>query len=107
MFHDPELTPFEPRSRPSLRAAVSNRIENWPPEAYREGHAIVRGVWPLLPKMLLLTDPVMIEDVLLTRAEKFERDSFQTRALSNMVTWIQARSATRRNSWVKTSNGVL
>jgi cytochrome P450 len=85
MFHDPELTPFKPRSRPSLRAAVSNRIENWPREAYCEDHAVVQGIWPLLPKMLLLTDPALVEDVLVTRAEKFVRDSFQTRALSNMV----------------------
>lgn len=85
MFHDPELTPFTPRARPSLRVAASNMIENWPPEAYREGHAIMRPIWPLLPKTLLLTDPALIEDVLVTRAEKFTRDGAQTRALSNVV----------------------
>ncbi len=85
MFHDPDLMPFTPLPRPSLRAAVSNRIENWPPETYREGHAIVHGIWPLLPKTLLLTDPALIEEVLITRPEKFMRDSFQTRALSNVI----------------------
>lgn len=83
MFHDPELMPFVPRSRPSLRAAVTNMIENWPPEAYREGHAVMRGVRPILPATLLLTDPVLIEEVLITRAEEFVRDRFQTRALSS------------------------
>ena len=75
--------PFAPRSRPSLRAAVTNLIENWPPEAYTEGHAVMRGIWPILPATLLLTDPVLIEEVLVTRTEKFVRDQFQTRALSS------------------------
>ena len=83
MFHDADFMPFAPRSRPSLHAAVANIIESWPPEAYREGHAIMRGVWPMLPAILLLTDPVLIEDVLVTRAEEFVRDRFQTRALSS------------------------
>jgi cytochrome P450 len=60
-------------------------IENWPPEAYRDGHAIMRGVWPFLPETHLLTDPAMIEDVLVARADKFMRDRFQIRALSNMT----------------------
>lgn len=83
MFHDAEFMPFSPRAQPSLRVAVTNMIENWPPEAYREGHAIMRGIWPVLPATLLLTDPLLIEDVLVTRAEKFARDRFQTRALSS------------------------
>ena len=83
MFHDADFMPFAPRSRPSLHAAVANIIENWPPEAYREGHAIMRGVWPMLPATLLLTDPVLIEDALVTRAEELVRDRFQTRALSS------------------------
>ncbi len=85
MFHDPDFLPFKPRERPSLRAAATNMIENWPPEAYRDGHAVMRGIWPLLRETLLLTDPVLIEDVLLTRAEKFRRDRFQNRALSNVA----------------------
>ncbi len=85
MFHDPDLMPFTPRARPSFRAAASNMIENWPPEAYRDGHAIMRGIWPVLPETLLLTDPALIEEVLVSRAEKFVRDRFQTRALSNVI----------------------
>jgi len=60
-------------------------IENWPPEAYRDGHAIMRGIWPVLPETLLLMDPALIEEVLVLRAEKFLRDRFQTRALSNVA----------------------
>lgn len=85
MFHDPDLMPFAPRARPSIRAAASNMIENWPPQAYCNGYAITRGVWPILPKMLLLTDPALVEEVLITRAEKFVRDRFQTRALSSIT----------------------
>ena len=83
MFHDAEFMPFTPRSRPSLRAAVANMIENWPPEAYRKGHGVVSGLWPILPATLLLTDPVLIEEVLITRSEEFVRDRFQSRALSS------------------------
>jgi len=85
MFHDPDFMPFTPRARPSVRGAASNIIENWPPEAYRDGHAIMGGIWPVLPETLLLTDPALIEEVLVTRAEKFVRDRFRSRALSNML----------------------
>ncbi len=77
--------PFTPRERPSMRAAASNMIENWPPQAYRDEYAIMRGVWPILPRTLLLTDPSVIEEILIARPEKFRRDLFQTRALSNIV----------------------
>ncbi|MBY6243810.1 cytochrome P450 [Methylosinus sp. Sm6] len=85
MFHDPELMPFTPRARPSLRVAAFNQIENWPAEAYRDRFATMRGLWPLLPPTLLICDPILIEEALVTRADAFERDRFQTRALSNVV----------------------
>lgn len=77
--------PFTPRERPSMRAAASNMIENWPPQAYRDDYAVMKGVWPILPRTLLLTDPTAIEEILIARPEKFMRDRFQTRALSNIV----------------------
>jgi len=85
MFHDPDFMPFTPRKRPSLRAAATNFIENWPAEAYRERCATVPGVWPLLPEMRLITDPELVEDVLVTQAEKFGRDRLQIEALSDEV----------------------
>ncbi len=60
-------------------------IENWPPQAYREGHATMHGLWPVLRETLLLTDPALIEEVLVTRADDFMRDPAQRRALSNDV----------------------
>ena len=85
MYYHPDFLPFTPRERPSLRAAASNMIENWPPQAYRDDYAIMRGIWPILPKTLLLTDPATIEEILIAKPEKFTRDRFQTRALSNIV----------------------
>lgn len=85
MYHHRDFMPFAPRERPSLRAAATNMIENWPPQAYRDGHAIMSGIWPILPKTLLLCDPALIEEILITNPEKFSRDRFQTRALSNIV----------------------
>ena len=85
MYHHPDLTPFTPRERPSLRAAATNMIENWPPQAYRDDYAMMRGIWPILPKTLLLSDPALIEEVLIAKSEKFTRDRFQTRALANAV----------------------
>ncbi|ATQ69587.1 MULTISPECIES: cytochrome P450 [Methylosinus] len=85
MFHDPDLMPFTPRARPSLRVAAFNQIENWPAETYREAHATMRGVFPLLAPTLLIADPTLIEEALVARAEAFERDRFQTRALTNDV----------------------
>jgi cytochrome P450 len=82
MFHNPDFMPFTPRRIPSLRAAVSNIIENWPPQAYREDHAVMRGLWPISPDTALLTDPGLIADMLVTRADLFERDQLQVRALA-------------------------
>jgi cytochrome P450 len=85
MFHHSDFTPFSHRARPSLRATVSNMIENWPEAAYREDAAVIPGSWPLMPQTLVLTGPELIEEVLVGRAEKFMRDPFQTRALTNVV----------------------
>ena len=76
MYHHPDFMPFTPRERSSLRAAATNMIENWPPQAYRDDYAIVSGMWPFLPKILLLSDPVLIEEVLINRPEMFTRDRF-------------------------------
>ena len=57
MFHDPDFTPFQPRSKPSFRANLRNFLENLPPTAYREGFSALPGLWPLVPKTIFLTDP--------------------------------------------------
>ena len=85
MFHDPDFTPFQPRSKPSLRAGVDNFLVNWPPSAYREGFSTLPGLWLLIPETIFLTDPELIEEVLVTRAEFFTRDKFSARAMSAPV----------------------
>ena len=67
MFHDPDFTPFQPRSKPSFRANLRNFLENLPPRAYREGFLALPGLWPLVPKTILLTDPECIEEMLVAR----------------------------------------
>ncbi|WP_442755512.1 cytochrome P450 [Methylocystis sp. JAN1] len=85
MFHDPDFMPFVPRKRPSIRVAARNFIENWPAEAYRDSHATVRGVWPILPEMRLVADPVLVEEILVAQADKFGRDRLQVEALADEV----------------------
>src|SRR6516164_5464450 len=79
MFHDPDFTPFQPRNKPSFRANLRNFLENLPPTAYREGFSVLPGLWPLIPKTILLTDPECIEEMLLRRAELFRRDEMTVR----------------------------
>jgi cytochrome P450 len=82
MFHDPDFTPFRPRSRPSYRAGVRNFLENLPPAAYRERLTVLPGLWPLVPKTIFVTDPECIEELLVSRAEFFTRDRMTVRSLS-------------------------
>lgn len=83
MFHDPDFQPFAPLARPSLRAYVRNYMENFPPESYRGGMAVMRNVGR--PETIFLTDPDLIEEVLTTRADFFPRDRITPQALSNVV----------------------
>ncbi len=85
MFHDPDFMPFEPREKPSIRANARNFLENWPPAAYREGFASLPGLWPLIGKTHFLTDPELIEEMLITRANSFPRDFMTVRALSSPI----------------------
>jgi cytochrome P450 len=86
MFHDPALIPFTPNARPSYRSALRNFLENWPPEAYQGGYFALDGVWPIVPKTHYLTDPDLIEEMLVARADAFGRDILTTAALSANIT---------------------
>lgn len=85
MYHDPDFMPFTPREKPSFRANARNFLENWPPAAYREGFASLPGLWPLIGKTHFLTDPELIEELLITRANDFPRDFMTVRALSSPI----------------------
>jgi hypothetical protein len=81
MFHDPDFTPFTPSERPSWRAAKRNFLENWPPAAYREHYFTLDGVWPFVGRTHYLTDPELIEDMLITRATVYARLHHSRRAV--------------------------
>lgn len=85
MFHDPAFTPFQPRGRPSYRAGIKNFLENLAPSAYREPLAVLPGLWPLVPKIIFLTHPACIEEMLVSRVEFFPRDKMTVHSLSAPV----------------------
>ncbi len=82
MFHDPDFMPFKPNARATFRSALRNFLENWPAAAYRDDFFALDGVWPIVPKTVYLTDPELIEDMLIGRPEAFGRDRLTTAALS-------------------------
>ena len=85
MFHDPDFMPFAPNERPNWRSVKSNYLENWPPAAYRDDYFKLDGVWPFIRRTHYLADPELIEEMLVTRAESFERDFITVKALSSVI----------------------
>lgn len=85
MFHDPDFTPFTPNERPSWRSTKRNFLENWPPAAYRDSYFKLEGVWPFVRRTHYLADPELIEEMLVARAESFERDFITVKALSSVI----------------------
>jgi cytochrome P450 len=85
MFADPDFMPFTPRLTPSYRATVDNFLENYPPQAYRGDIFYLRGLPPIVPRTVYLTDPALIEEMLITRADEFTRDRLTVGALSSPI----------------------
>jgi cytochrome P450 len=85
VFHDPDLMPFQPRRYPSLAAMLTNYLENFPPASYTEGFSSLSGLASLLAPTVFLTDPELIEDVLVKRADLFVRDRFSSRAMRSIL----------------------
>jgi len=85
MFHDPDFMPFEP---PIGRAGpfdyARNYIETFPASTYVNGVSFVEGIWPF-KDTLYLTDPSVIEDVLVKRPDLFGRDLITNQAMSNIL----------------------
>lgn len=86
MFTDPDLVPFEPPPQPlglrGLPVIWRNYIESIPRGAYEEGvvHIRRRGA-----DTLLVCDPDIIGEVLVEKAEKFERDEVTRRAFAPTI----------------------
>ncbi|PWB82294.1 MAG: cytochrome P450 [Methylocystaceae bacterium] len=85
MFRDPDFTPFQPAERPSYATAVRNYLQNWPPASYREGFSTLPGVWKSSAPTVFLTDPELIQEVLVDRAEHFTRARISARAFSALM----------------------
>ncbi|HYA79932.1 MAG TPA: cytochrome P450 [Methylocystis sp.] len=84
MFHDPEFLPFDPNRRPTYRASLRNFLEAFPPQAYRDGFTSLPG-FMTAPRIFYLTDPDLIEELLVTRAEHFTRDIVTANAIKGPI----------------------
>lgn len=82
MFHDPELIPFRPPEKYSIRRQLANYIESFPKATYEESVTTVKLP---LGEMLFVCDPDLVEDILVTRAGLFSRDAVTRRALSSVI----------------------
>jgi cytochrome P450 len=85
VFHDPDLMPFQPRKYPSLGAMLRNYLENFPPASYTEGYCELGGLASIIAPTVFLTDPELIEDILVKRADIFVRDQFSSRAMRSIL----------------------
>lgn len=86
MFTDPDLVPFEPPPRPlglrGLPVMWRNYIESIPRQAYEDGVMRIprRGA-----DTLLVCDPHLIGEMLVDKAENFERDNVTRRAFAPSI----------------------
>ena len=85
MFHDPDFMPFAPLEKPSIWAMRDNFLVNYPHAAYREDCFVLRGLPPITPKINLIMNPALIEEMLVTRAEEFPRDRLTVKTLSGPI----------------------
>jgi cytochrome P450 len=86
VFRDPDLVPFEPPPQPlglrGLPVMWRNYIESIPRQAYEDGVVRIhrRGA-----DTLLVCDPQLIGEMLVDKAENFERDNVTRRAFAPSI----------------------
>jgi cytochrome P450 len=86
VFKDPDLVPFEPPPQPlglrGLPVMWRNYIESVPRQAYEDGVVRIkrRGA-----DTLLICDPQLIGEMLVDKAENFERDQVTRRAFAPSI----------------------
>ena len=64
---------------------LHNYLENFPPASYTEGFSTLTGLASIFLPTVFLTDPELIEDVLVKRADLFVRDQFSSGAMSSIL----------------------
>ncbi len=86
MFTDPDLVPFEPPPQPlglrGLPVMWRNYIESVPRQAYEDGVVRIRRRGA---DTLLVCDPQLIGEMLVDKAENFERDNVTRRAFAPSI----------------------
>ena len=80
---DPDLVPFEPPDHPTIRAAFRNVIESYPRALYDE-QGLVRYRTRFLDSVFV-SEPELIHDILVARADLFRRDDVARQLLSPML----------------------
>jgi cytochrome P450 len=83
MLADPDFIPFEPPVGSNLKALKRNTVETIPLALYQRP-CMVRYK-RLLSDSILLTDPDRIHELLVEKAEHFERDTFARRLLAPLI----------------------
>ncbi|MGB6810840.1 MAG: cytochrome P450 [Pseudolabrys sp.] len=86
MFTDPDFGPFEPPARPlgllGLRTLLRNYIETVPRSAYEQGVTRIRT---RLSDVLIVSDPNIIQEILVEKAEAFGRDPATRRSFAPVI----------------------
>jgi cytochrome P450 len=86
VFTDPDFVPFEPPERPlgllGLRTLLRNYIETIPRSAYEQGVTRIRT---RLSDVLIVSDPDIIQEILVEKAEAFERDPATRRSFAPVI----------------------
>ena len=86
MFTDPDFVPFDPPERPlgllGLRTLLRNYIETIPRSAYEQGVTRIRT---RLSDVLVVSDPTIIQEILVEKAEAFGRDPATRRSFAPVI----------------------
>ena len=86
MFTDPDLVPFEPPERPlgllGLRTLLRNYVETIPRFAYEQGVTRIRT---RLSDVLIVSEPKIIQEILVEKAEAFGRDPATRRSFRPVI----------------------
>lgn len=86
MYTDPDLVPFEPPARPlgllGLRTLMRNYIETVPRSAYDQNVTHFRT---RMSDVLIVSDPDIIQELLVDKAEAFGRDPTTRRSFAPVI----------------------
>jgi cytochrome P450 len=86
VFTDPDFVPFEPPERPlgllGLRTLLRNYIETMPRSAYEQSVTRIRT---RLSDVLIVSDPNIIQEILVEKAEAFGRDPATRRSFAPVI----------------------